>query len=51
MVLLQWLKDDFLGYLDDWENSVQKREGFSNKQKSMMLMPVETRQGIRVTGI
>jgi len=33
---------------DSWEVSAQKRKGFSNKQKSMMIMPWpdETQQGI-----
>ena len=30
---------------------VAKRKGFSKKQKKMMLMPKETRQGIEVTGM
>jgi len=38
-------------YLDHWEKSVYAREGFSAKQKEMMLMPKETRLGITVTGI
>ena len=40
-----------MGYLRSWEDMVAKRKGFSNKQKKMMLMPKETRQGIEVTGM
>jgi len=40
-----------LPYLEDWEKSVNEREGFSSKEKEMMLMPRETRLGITVTGI
>ena len=30
----QWLKDEFLGYLKEWEDSVSKREGFTKKEKN-----------------
>jgi len=48
-ISIQWLENDFLGYLKSWETSVKQCKGFSAKQKKMMLMPEETRQG--VTGI
>ena len=51
MNLLQWLKDELLSYLQQWEKSVEKREGFSPKAKSMMVITKETRFGIRVTGL
>ncbi len=36
---MQWLKRDFLGYLDQWEMSVQARgDGFKAGQKNMMLL-------------
>ena len=47
---MQWLEDDFLSYLDTWEESVKEREGFSNAQQSMMLLSKETRLGLRITG-
>lgn len=46
----QWLKETFLGYLDDWEKSVKAREGFSAAQKTAMLLSAETRLGLRITG-
>ena len=46
----QWLKEEFLQYLQDWENSVGKRKGYTPKAKSMMLITQETRFGIRATG-
>ena len=39
-----------MGYLRNWADTVAKRQGFSKKQQKMMLMPIETRQGIEVTG-
>ena len=49
--LFQWLKDEFLTYLDCWEKSVHDREGFSSAEKKMMLLSQETRNGLRITGI
>lgn len=47
---LQWLQDDFLSYLDQWEDSVEKRGEFTKKQKEMMLLSSETRTGLKLTG-
>ena len=49
--LFQWLKDEFLTYLDCWEKSVHDREGFSSAEKNMCLLSQETRNGLRITGI
>ena len=35
---LQWLKEDFLTYLDLWEASVMSRGGFTALQKNMILL-------------
>lgn len=50
-VYLQWLKNDFLGYLDDWERSVQLRRGYIPMEKKMMMLSPETLSGIRITGM
>ena len=50
VIQLQWLEDEFLPYLEQWENSVKKRRGFSDKEKMLMLITKETRAGIKVTG-
>ena len=47
---MQWLEEDLLGYLNDWEESVKKRQGFTAAQKKLMLMPDSTMEGIRITG-
>ena len=49
-VILQWLEDDFLGYLREWEESVAQRPGTTSKEKKNMLLSQETRFGIEVTG-
>ena len=46
----QWLKEGFLGYLDDWERSVNSREGFTSAQRNMMLLSQQTIEGLRITG-
>ena len=47
---LQWLKEDFLGYLSEWEKSVKQRTGFTSSQKAMMLLSKETVEGLKITG-
>ena len=49
--VVQWLEDEFLGYLTEWESSVSSREGFSPREKESMLLSSETRLGLTVTGI
>ena len=48
---LQWLTDVFLPYLDEWEESVDGRKGFSPSQKNMMMLSKETRDGLKLTGM
>ena len=47
--MLQWLKGEFKPYLEKWEKSVMETTGYSNKEKTMMLMPQQTRLGIDAT--
>ena len=37
-------------YLDSWEKSVSQRKGFDKKEKEMMLLSRQTREGLRLTG-
>ena len=48
---LQWLTEVFLPYLDEWEDSVSERPGFTKTEKGMMLLSRETRMGLRITGL
>ena len=49
-LLLQWIEDVFLGYLEGWENSVRERPGeYTKTQRSMMLLSRETRLGLKIT--
>ena len=50
LCILQWLTDRFLPYLDEWEQSVSERKGYTKAEQSMMLLSSETRLGLRITG-
>ena len=49
-IILQWLKHDFLGYLDEWEASSQAQEGLSQAEKNKLCISRETLEGLRITG-
>ena len=51
IIVLQWLETEFIPYLEQWEKSVMEREGFSAKDKELMLLAREIRIGITITGI
>ena len=55
---IQWLKKDFLGYLDSWKRSVDERQkpqeenqGFSDSEKNKMQISQETLLGLRITSM
>ena len=47
----QWLREDFLAYLEEWKDSVNKREGFTAAQKQKMMLSRETVEGITISGL
>ena len=47
---MQWLQDDFLGYLDEWESGTKDRVDLSASDKRKLLLSSETMEGLRVTG-
>ena len=48
---MQWLEDEFLPYLKEWECSVMNRPGFTPAQRKKMLLSKETLLGLRITGL
>jgi hypothetical protein len=46
-----WLQEEFLHYLDDWEQSVKERDGFSTGDKNKMQLSPETILGLKITGV
>ena len=51
LIVVQFLREEFMGYLDEWSKSVSERKGFSPKELNNMKLSRETLLGIRVTGI
>ena len=47
---LQWLEDDFLGYLKEWEESVSAQADLSDSERARMLLSRETIEGLHITG-
>ena len=39
-----------MGYLSEWKESVDNREGFEDSERSNMLLTRETLAGINITG-
>lgn len=49
---MQWLKDDFLGYLDKWEsNSVETQPTLEPDERQKMMLSAETIEGLKITGM
>lgn len=47
---IQWLETEFLGYLNEWDRSVNGRTGFTAAERKRMRLSDETLEGLRVTG-
>jgi hypothetical protein len=47
---LQWLLNDFLGYLKDWENEGAQIPGLTRKERTQLCLSRETLEGLRITG-
>ena len=50
MFFMQWLEEDFLGYLTEWENSIASRKELTHTEQKKMCFSTETLQGLRITG-
>ena len=48
---MQWLKNVFLAYLQEWEDEVAQRTEYSAGQRAKMLLSQETMSGLRMTGV
>ena len=47
---VQWLQEDFLGWLDEWECSVMARGDLSLSERDRLCLSRETLDGLRFTG-
>ena len=56
-ILLQWLLNEFLVYLENWEQSVATRPDpspevkYTDGQRNRMMISPETRLGLKMTGM
>ena len=51
LILLQWLEKEFLGFLNEWEESVEGRVEIEKKERNKMLLSRETIEGLRMSGV
>ena len=48
---MQWLHNEFLGYLQEWKGSVDGQSGFTEAKKAMTVcLSKETMEGLHMTG-
>ena len=48
---MQWLKEEFLGYLDKWEAyTVKKQPTMGAEDRQKMMISAETVAGLKITG-
>ena len=50
LLLLQWLREDFLGYLSEWEQECLKKP-LKRSQSRRQCLSRETLEGLRITGM
>ena len=50
MYTLQWLEEEFLKYIDDWESMVMQLEQVPSAERRKMCLSEETIEGLRITG-
>lgn len=48
--LMQWLEEDFVDYLKEWEDSVHSRQDVTDTEKTKMMLSWETIEGLQITG-
>ena len=48
---MQWLKDNFLKWLDEWKEEVESREDLDAYEKERRQLSRETLEGIHITGV
>ena len=46
---VQWLKESFIIYLDEWEEELAKDKSVCKRTKSRMMLSRETREGLNIT--
>ena len=47
----QWLLNDFLGYLGEWEVEIAEVPGLDQKEQQKLCLSRETMEGLKITGM
>lgn len=47
---VQFLKEEFIEYLERWKESVAARSGFNDDERKRMMLSQETLTGLKITG-
>ena len=47
---MQWLKGEFLDYLDEWEDDASSRDDLTKSEQNRQCLSRETLEGLRMTG-
>ena len=48
---LQWLCNDFIGYLAEWESEVASMAGLKQGERQKLTLSRETMDGLKITGM
>ena len=49
-IILQWLEQTFLKYIDDWERYVKSKEAIPKAAKQFCMLPPQTIRGLKICG-
>lgn len=49
-LILQWLEQTFLKYIDDWERYVKSKDAIPKAAKQFCMLPPQTIKGLKICG-
>ena len=50
VLILQWLEQTFLKYIDDWERYVKSKDAIPKAAKQFCMLPPQTIKGLKICG-
>ena len=50
ILIFQWLKDDFLGFLQEWKEQCLSTPNMKKQEQLKMFLSIQTHTGIEITG-
>ena len=51
LIYSQWLFNDFLGYLGEWEAEIAEVPGLKEKERQKLCLSRETMESLKITGM